>query len=142
MGLHLCFFMVWMTSTQDLLTFRDSDEKSGAILRGLSLYGIWHFPLQLLISFLCSVHLLFSLLCDRTIFFSGPIHLVSVDLYICGHHFLYVREVFLCLCFLSFIFVGRSENIIFTVYIFRSQKAAFSKGLDRLSLLSSFFTIL
>ena len=34
------------------------------------------FPLQLLILFLCSVNLLFWLLCDKRIFFSGPICLV------------------------------------------------------------------
>jgi hypothetical protein len=51
------FSRVYKTSVQDLLAFRVSVKKSGAILIGLLLYVTWPFPLQLLISFLCFVHL-------------------------------------------------------------------------------------
>jgi hypothetical protein len=38
LGWHLCSLRVCMTSTQDLLAFTVSGEKSGIILIGLSVY--------------------------------------------------------------------------------------------------------
>jgi hypothetical protein len=48
-----------MTSSQDLLAFIVSGEKSGVILIGLPLYVIDLFPLLLSTFFLCFVHLVF-----------------------------------------------------------------------------------
>jgi hypothetical protein len=56
LGWHLCSLRVCMTSDQALLAFIVSVEKFGVILIGLSLY-----VLQLLIFFLCFLHLVFSL---------------------------------------------------------------------------------
>jgi hypothetical protein len=58
-GWHLCSLRVCMTSEQDLLTFSVSVEKSGVILIILPCMLLGSFPLQLLIFFLCSVHLVF-----------------------------------------------------------------------------------
>jgi hypothetical protein len=53
------------------------------------------FPLLPLIFFLCFVHLVFCLLCNGWNFFSGPIYLEFCrPLYVYGHLFLQVREVF------------------------------------------------
>ena len=38
LGCYLCSLTVWITSVQDLLAFIVSDENSGVILIGLSLY--------------------------------------------------------------------------------------------------------
>ena len=59
LGWDLCSLRVCMTSDQALLAFIVSVEKSGVILIGLFLYVSWPFPLQLLIFFLYSVHLVF-----------------------------------------------------------------------------------
>ena len=59
LGWHLCSLRVCMTFDQALLAFIVSVEKSGVILIGLPLYVTWPFPLQLLIFFLCFVHLVF-----------------------------------------------------------------------------------
>jgi hypothetical protein len=59
LGWHLCSLRDWMTSDQALLPFIICVEKFIVILIGLPLYVTQPFPLQLLIFFLCSVHLLF-----------------------------------------------------------------------------------
>jgi hypothetical protein len=58
LGRHLCSLRVCITSVQDLLAFIVSGEKSGVILIGR--YMLFdHFPLLLLIFFLCFVYLVF-----------------------------------------------------------------------------------
>jgi hypothetical protein len=49
---------------------------SGVILIGLPFYVTWHFSLQLLIFFLCSLHSVFWVLCDERSFFCGPTYSV------------------------------------------------------------------
>ena len=48
LGWHLCSLRVCMTSTQDLLAFIVSGEKSGVILIGLPVFVTYAFPLLLL----------------------------------------------------------------------------------------------
>ena len=48
----------------------------GVILFSLPLHVTWHFSLTAFNTFLCSVHLMFWILCYERIFFSGPIYLV------------------------------------------------------------------
>ena len=57
LGWHFHSTRVCMTSTQDLLAFIVSGEKSDVILIGLPLYVT--FPILLLLFFLCFVHLVF-----------------------------------------------------------------------------------
>ena len=76
LGWHLCFLCVCMTSAQDLLAFTVSGEKSGIILIGLHLYVTWPFLVSVLIFFLCLVHLVFKLLCDRRNFFAFSLTIV------------------------------------------------------------------
>jgi hypothetical protein len=57
LGWHLCSLRVCMMSSQDLLAFIVSSEKSDVILIGLPLYVT--FPILLLLFFLCFVHLVF-----------------------------------------------------------------------------------
>jgi hypothetical protein len=83
LGWHLCSLSVCITSAQDLLAFIVSGEKSGIILMGPSLYVTYLFSLLLLIFFLCFVHLVFLVLCDRRNFFSGPIYLEFCRLLVC-----------------------------------------------------------
>jgi hypothetical protein len=66
--------MVCMTSVQALLDLIMLVEKSGIILIGLFYMLLAHFPLLLLIFFIYSVNLLFLLLCEERIFYSGLIY--------------------------------------------------------------------
>ena len=66
-----------MISVQALLAFRVSIEKE--ILKCLPLYVTWSFCLAAFIFVLCSVHLMFRLLCGKGnffFFFSGLVYLV------------------------------------------------------------------
>jgi hypothetical protein len=56
---HLCSLRVCMTSAQDLLAFRVSDEKTGVIDRSAFDCYLTFCPLLLLIFLLCLVHLVF-----------------------------------------------------------------------------------
>jgi hypothetical protein len=77
------FFRVCKTSVQDLLAFIVSVEKSGSSDKSAFYRFLGLFLLQLLIFFLCSVHLVFCLLCGRKIFFFGLIYLVFCMLHGC-----------------------------------------------------------
>jgi hypothetical protein len=58
------------------LRFSVSIEKSGVILIGLPFYVTWHFLMQLLIFFHCSVCLVFLLLFVIENLFPGLVYLV------------------------------------------------------------------
>jgi hypothetical protein len=58
LGWHLCSLRVCMTSSQDLLAFTVSGEKSSVILIGLPLHVTWLFSLTAF-NILCFVHLVF-----------------------------------------------------------------------------------
>jgi len=70
LGWHLYSLSVCMISSQDLLAFIVSFEKSGVILIGLSML-LDNFPLLVSIFFLCFVYLVLKLLCDSKNFFSS-----------------------------------------------------------------------
>ena len=72
---HLWFLRVYSSAVLFLFSFRASVEKSGIIFIIL-LYVLWPKPLPLLMFFLCSLSLVFWLLCDMGTFFSDPICLV------------------------------------------------------------------
>ena len=97
LGWHLYSFRVCKTFVQNLLDFRVSDEELSVILIGLPLYFTCPFPLEILIFFLYSVHLVFWLFCDKIIFFLVKSMWFSIGfLYIIGHLIFYVGEIFLC----------------------------------------------
>jgi hypothetical protein len=62
MGWQSCYVLVCMTSVIQIFWLLEF-LLSGVILMGLPLYVSWHF--SFLIFFLCSVHLVFWVLCDR-----------------------------------------------------------------------------
>ena len=64
LGCHLWSLRVIKTFAQALLASRVSVEKLSIIVIGLSLYVTWPFTLQLLILFLCFVHLVFYYLSE------------------------------------------------------------------------------
>ena len=73
LGWYLCSLRVCMRSSQDLIAFMFSGEKSGVILIGLPLYVTWPFSLTAFnILSLFSIFR-FWLLCDGRYFCSGPV---------------------------------------------------------------------
>jgi hypothetical protein len=90
LGWHFCSLRFCLTSAQDVLAFIVSGEKSGEILIGLSLY----------FTFLLTAFNIFFVLCFDYYVTGGISFLVQTIwssvgfLYVQGHLFLYVGEVF------------------------------------------------